>query len=147
MHGVPAALLIAVPALDPAGAVGRAPEARCLLVVSINPESRVKAARGPAAAELRRGEASVFVVKVLNDAGVTAPVAVSGPGIGEGGWLEARFAGRSRLGGKPVEYLLLRLTPREAGKREATFRFDVGQGTQDLGFRAEVPVLFTVREP
>ena len=33
----------------------------------------------------------------------------------------------------------------EAGRREATLTFDVGQGTQDLGFRAEVPVLFTVR--
>jgi hypothetical protein len=40
---------------------------------------------------------------------------------------------------------VLRLTAREGGKREATFRFDVGQGTQDLGFRGEVPVLFTVR--
>ena len=28
--------------------------------------------------------------------------------------------------------------------REATLRFDVGQGSQDLGFRGEVPVLFTV---
>ena len=33
----------------------------------------------------------------------------------------------------------------EAGRREATIAFDVGQGTQDLGFRAEVPVLFTVK--
>ena len=32
-----------------------------------------------------------------------------------------------------------------AGKREATVGFDIGQGTQDLGFRAEVPILFTVR--
>ena len=33
----------------------------------------------------------------------------------------------------------------EAGKREATLGFDVGQGTQDLGFRGECPVLFDVR--
>jgi hypothetical protein len=39
----------------------------------------------------------------------------------------------------------VRLAAHEAGKREATLKFDVGQGTQDLGFRAEVPVLFTVR--
>ena len=32
----------------------------------------------------------------------------------------------------------------EAGRREATISFDVGQGTQDLGFRAEAPVLFDV---
>src|SRR5690606_37536498 len=34
---------------------------------------------------------------------------------------------------------------REAGKREATVSFDIGQGTQDLGFRAEAPVLFEVK--
>jgi hypothetical protein len=128
-----------------ASAVGNALEMHCLLVVSINPESRVKADRGPAAAALRQGTANVVVVKVVNDGGVTAPLAVSGPGIGDGGWLDARFAGTPRLRGGRVEYLFLRLTPREAGKREATFRFDVGQGTQDLGFRAEVPVLFSVR--
>src|SRR5437764_609027 len=33
----------------------------------------------------------------------------------------------------------------EAGKREATLGFDVGQGTQDLGFRGEAPVLFDVK--
>jgi hypothetical protein len=41
--------------------------------------------------------------------------------------------------------VILRLRSSEAGKREATLQFDVGQGTQDLGFRAEVPILFTVR--
>ena len=51
------------------------------------------------------------------------------------------------LSGQPVEYVLLRLTARQAGKREATLMFDVGQGTQDLGFRNEVPILFTVRPP
>jgi len=40
---------------------------------------------------------------------------------------------------------VLRLRASAAGKREATLKFDVGQGTQDLGFRAEVPVLFTVQ--
>jgi hypothetical protein len=39
----------------------------------------------------------------------------------------------------------MKLTPAQSGKREATLAFDAGQGTQDLGFRAEVPVLFTVR--
>ena len=50
------------------------------------------------------------------------------------------------LSGARLEYVPLRLTPHESGKREATLKFDVGQGTQDLGFRAEVPVLFTVRK-
>jgi len=42
--------------------------------------------------------------------------------------------------------VVLHLIGREAGKREATLQFNVGQGTQDLGFRAEVPVLFTITE-
>jgi hypothetical protein len=142
-----ACLMAALSGLGPGAATAEAQEARCLLVVSINPESRVKAVRGSALAELRHGVPTVVTVKVVNEAGVTAGVSVSGPGTGEGGWLDARFAGSNRLRGSRVEYLRLRLTPREPGKREATFRFDVGQGTQDLGYRAEVPVLFTVRTP
>jgi hypothetical protein len=33
----------------------------------------------------------------------------------------------------------------DSGRREATLGFDVGQGTQDLGFRGEVPVLFDIQ--
>src|SRR5947208_2112488 len=44
-----------------------------------------------------------------------------------------------------VEYAVALLYSSEAGKREATLAFDVGQGTQDLGFRGEVPILFDVR--
>ena len=44
-----------------------------------------------------------------------------------------------------MEYVLLLITSSEAGHREATLAFDVGQGTQDLGFRGEAPVLFDVR--
>jgi hypothetical protein len=44
---------------------------------------------------------------------------------------------RSRL-----EYRIIQLYSRDAGKRDATFSFDTGQGTQDLGFRNEVSVLF-----
>jgi hypothetical protein len=127
----------------------------CLLGVTINPESRVKGQRGPRAAELVRGRATLVLVKVQNDGGVTHPLAVDGAEIVRAGadkaaWLEAEVvplvADKNKLSGRRLEYVALRLTAREAGKREATFKFDVGQGTQDLGFRAEVPVLFTVRE-
>lgn len=127
----------------------------CLVAVSINPESRVKAARGPAAAELRRGQERVVLIKVVNEAGGTPALTVSGPQVragkepAPGQWLEARVLAEPPLAktltGGRLEYLPLRLVPHEAGKREATLKFDVGQGTQDLGFRAEVPVLFTVR--
>jgi hypothetical protein len=50
-----------------------------------------------------------------------------------------------RLSGLEAEYVLVLLHSSEAGKREATLVVDVGQGTQDLGFRSELPVLFDVR--
>lgn len=51
----------------------------------------------------------------------------------------------AQLSGLEVEYALALIYSSEAGKREATLAFDIGQGTQDLGFRAELPVLFDVR--
>jgi len=141
---------------------------QCLIGVSINPESRVKAARGPRSAELVVGKESVFLIRVLNEAGVTHPLSVQSPQMRAPGestkerWLEASVCStplsssrpkkkevpaeqkEEKLTGQKVEYLLLRLRAHEAGKREATLVFDVGQGTQDLGFRAEVPILFTI---
>jgi len=49
------------------------------------------------------------------------------------------------LSGLEVEYAIALIGSSESGKREATIGFDVGAGTQDLGFRGEVPVLFDVR--
>ncbi len=127
----------------------------CLISVSINPESRVKAARGPAKAELMQNVWTVMLVKVQNDGGVTAGLRVYGPQIRSSSnadnarWLDAEIFAKkpmtARLSGTPLEYVVLRLRSSEAGKREATLQFDVGQGTQDLGFRAEVPILFTVQ--
>ena len=49
---------------------------------------------------------------------------------------------KPRLSGLLVEYRILQLYSRDVGRREATLEFNVGQGTQDLGFRSELPVLF-----
>jgi hypothetical protein len=129
----------------------------CLIAVSINPESRVKATRGPGFVGLRQDQPMLVLIKVHNDAGVTHRLRVSGPELrhgresGAGRWLQTDLVTEppfgAELSGQRVEYRLLRLTPRESGKREATFQFDVGQGTQDLGFRAEVPILFSVHPP
>jgi hypothetical protein len=51
----------------------------------------------------------------------------------------------SSLSGLEVEYAIALVFSSESGKREATIGFDVGQGSQDIGFRGEVPVLFNVR--
>ncbi|HWG46209.1 MAG TPA: hypothetical protein VN688_25840 [Gemmataceae bacterium] len=151
--------LLAKKADDPNAAVRAVQkllDPHCLLAVSINPESRVKAMRGPAIAKLRQNEETIVLLKIHNDGGVTHQLRLRGPEItragerGEDRWLRAVLVVDApfgaKLSGRRLEYRLLRLTPREAGKREATFQFDVGQGTQDLGFRAEVPVLFSIRE-
>ncbi len=49
-----------------------------------------------------------------------------------------------RLSGLDIEYVILTVSSTESGRREALLQFDVGQGTQDLGFRGETPVLFQV---
>lgn len=48
------------------------------------------------------------------------------------------------LSGLPVDYVIALIYSSESGRREATIGFEVGQGTQDLGFRGEVPILFDV---
>jgi hypothetical protein len=93
---------------------------------------------------------------VLNEAGVTHALSLEGPQIigpkenAKDRWLHAtvypEHPSSQKLSGQKVEYVLLRLKAEKAGKREATLIFDVGQGTQDLGFRAEVPILFTIKE-
>lgn len=126
----------------------------CLLVVSINPESRVKAARGAASAQLPLQREAVVLVKVVNEAGVTHALQISGPElrrqneVDERRWLtlvaHSEPPLRRALSGHRLEYRLVGLVANQSGKREAILKFDVGQGTQDLGFRAEVPILFTV---
>ena len=47
------------------------------------------------------------------------------------------------LSGVPVEYRILEVYSRDAGQRAAELKFDVGQGTADLAFRSDIPVVFT----
>jgi hypothetical protein len=134
-----------------------------LVVVTINPESRVKAARGPAPANLQQAGFVPAIVKVVNDSTVTMPLRINSPQAGlvySGGAAGNKPSGKGRflqvemftsppltgrLSGLKAEYQLALISSSEAGKREATLAFDVGQGTQDLGFRAEVPILFDVK--
>ena len=51
----------------------------CLIGIEINPESRVKAVQGPAQPRLVQNGWSVFLVKVHNEAGVTAELAAVSP--------------------------------------------------------------------
>jgi hypothetical protein len=148
-----------------------------LFIVELNPESRVKARRGPARAVLQQGGHTPVIVKVVNLSTVTKELRVSSPQAGQvyAGMtpLSAKRMQRERLrevevktdntnhfldlemvtsppmtpylSGLEVEYALALIHSRDAGKREATVAFDVGGTTQDLGFRAEVPVLFDIQ--
>lgn len=132
---------------------------RALIGVYINPEMRVKVQAGQATPTLVEGGWRPFLVKVQNDAGTTASLRVRSPQAGRlhearqdqvaDRWLDAElFNGapmKAELGGLPLEYRILQLYSRDAGKREAKLAFDVGQGTQDLGFRGETDILFECR--
>src|SRR5215831_3807289 len=131
----------------------------CLVGININPESRVKVQEGPARPELMEQGWRSFLVKVQNEAGVTAVLVAESPNAGrlagtpEGmvgrRWLDLQMFNkqpmRERLSGLEVEYRILQLYARDAGKREAKLSFNVGQGTQDLGFRNDVDILFAAK--
>src|SRR5881394_1975021 len=134
----------------------KALDAHCLFGVSINPEMRVKVDQGPAKPQLVEQGWRVFLVKVQNESGTTSRLKVESPNVGRlhgsaqsevlNRWLETEFFDkqplRETLSGLAVEYRILSLYSRDSGRREAKFSFNVGQGTQDLGFRNEVDVLF-----
>ncbi len=128
----------------------------CLAGITINPESRVKVVPGPAPRELDQNGWRVFLVKVDNQAGVTAPlqaespqalpIAGSPPADVRDRWLEMNmFQSRplaESLSGIQLEYRPLLLYSRDPGKRTAVLAFNVGQGTQDIGFRNDVSLTF-----
>ena len=139
----------------------------CLVGVTINAESRVSVEEGPAAKDLVQQGWRTFLVKVANRAGITAELKAEGPNLlpmvkpGTGSpdpkivitpadaadrWLDcvvmASQPQKPGLSGLGLEYRVIQLFSRDAGKREARLGFNVGQGTQDLGFRASVPILF-----
>lgn len=154
---------IALPdAAESAAKIQEAFDARTLFVVTINPEMRVKAVQGPAKAELVEQGWRLFLVKVINEAGTTAPLAVTSPQAARSfnvsshtpdselsnreRWLDFELYDkppmRGTLSGAKVDYALISVYSRDAGKLEGRFTFDVGQGTQDLGFRSDCDVLF-----
>ncbi|HVK14638.1 MAG TPA: CehA/McbA family metallohydrolase [Gemmataceae bacterium] len=138
-------------------------DARALLQVTINPESRVKVANGPGSTTIQQSGFTPVIVKVVNEAVAKGKLRVSSPQAGpvqsqDPKRVKQDLSGRfldlslhtgppltANLSGLKVEYAVLLIYSSEAGKREATIAFDVGQGTQDLGFRGEAPVLFDVK--
>src|SRR2546428_10627835 len=69
---------------ESAAALQEALDPLCLAVVTINPESRVKVAEGPAAKELVQDGWRAVLVKVINEAGVAAAPRVQRPDAAPG---------------------------------------------------------------
>ncbi|NND98076.1 MAG: CehA/McbA family metallohydrolase [Pirellulaceae bacterium] len=146
----------------------------CIAEVNINAESRVKVSEGPGKKELLQNGWRTLLVKVHNQAGINPELVVQSPNAaavyqkGKGPrqkpmsdddlvrpsdlpdrWLDVSMLNREplkkRLSGLLVEYRPITLYSRDAGKREASLAFNIGQGTQDIGFRNAVPILFDCR--
>jgi hypothetical protein len=147
------------------------------LVVSLNPESRVKVAAGTLKPVLQQAGYTPVLVKIANDSTVTSRLRISSPQSGPVYAGAAEFTMKrqdqvplaknqnvnkatdrfldvamyrrppmtAELSGLKCEYALALIYSTESGQREATIGFDVGQGTQDIGFRGQVPVLFDIR--
>jgi hypothetical protein len=144
----------------------------CLFMVDINPEARVKVLRGPASATLMQSGWKSFLVKVHNQARVPAKLEVESPNAlapffkSTGapkmkhehnltqGQVENRFLDISiyrnrplqpNLSGLLLEYAVVQIFSKDAGQRQAEISFNIGQGSQDIGFRNSVDILFNVK--
>src|SRR5207248_1358379 len=116
-----------------------------LIVVNVNPESRVKAKRGPANVRLQEGGYTPVLLKVVNESTVTKPLNISSPQGGavyaspfskkyndekkvdRNNFLDVAMYTKApmsdKLSGLKVEYALATVYSKEPGKRGATFQF------------------------
>lgn len=144
----------------------------CLALIDINPESRVKVDPGPAQASLMQEGWTTYLVKIHNQAHITAVLEAESPNAQAvlhrstfsprmleknrltPGQIDNRFLEISMyrdrplqpdLSGLGLEYAVIQIYTREAGKREVKLGFNVGQGTQDIGFRNTIDILFDIK--
>ncbi|MCH2201435.1 MAG: CehA/McbA family metallohydrolase [Fuerstiella sp.] len=133
-----------------------------LVDVHINPEARVKVTSGECPARLQQQGWRTFLVRVHNEARVTARLNVTSrnneptmdfaqegtitPAEVQERWMKVEMLDKkplnTRLSGLPLEYRILTVFSRDAGEREGHLAFDVGHGSQDIGFRNDLHVLF-----
>jgi hypothetical protein len=167
-----AALTAAENSSDPAvvlAALDRLVGGRCLAEVRINPEARVSIVRGPAEARLVEQGWRAFLVKVRNEAGVTGRLAIESPqarpvyrpATGNAmappsvrpadivdRWLAVEMFDdkpmEPQLSGLDLEYRVVALYSRDRGKREAQLGATVGSGSEDIGLRNRVAIVFHV---
>jgi hypothetical protein len=143
----------------------------CIAIVNINPEARVKVQPGHAPAKLVQGGWTTFLVKVYNDAGINAQLQVESvnalPPIHRStqqpqvkkedqisrGQVDNRFLEIQmyrnqpllpNLSGLKLEYAVVQIYSKDAGQREVELGFNIGQGSQDIGFRNSTNILFNI---
>ena len=125
-----------------------------LLSVSVNPESRVKIHSLQPKITLRCDRPRMFLIRVENTAGITAPLNLSPidlavDPVASADWctvevIESPLTSREFTGALR-EYKVMRITPHKSGLREVRITGDAGQGTQDLGFRATTDLLLEIK--
>ena len=152
-----------------ANAVERLVASRCLAEVRINPEARVSVTRGPAEARLVEHGWRAFLIKVQNEAGVTARLAMESPqarpvyrpatgnAMAPPSVRQSDIADRwlalemyddkplePQLSGLPLEYRIVTLYSRDRGRREAQLGAAIGSGSEDIGFRNRTAIVFRI---
>ena len=127
-------------------------EQSLFLRVIISPESRVRVLAGKLVPGLVQGEWIEAPISIENQAGVTSSIRFESEQflddrLGESRmrWLRVVFVPDSPLTGASLEHRTLRIWSRDQGVRAAVISVNVGQGTQDLGFRSELVQTFLVR--
>jgi hypothetical protein len=135
------------------GNLRNAAEPLTILKVQINPESRVKLAPVTLPESLVHHRTQRFLIEIHNEARIQAPLRIraldqSSGDVQPADWCDVRLmenlVSSSILSGEETEWKLLELRSDLGGRREVRFETDVGQGTQDLGFRASADVLLKV---
>jgi hypothetical protein len=149
--------------------IQRVLDVRCLLAIRINPESRVSVSRGAAPPRLVQQGWRAFLMKVQNEAGTTGTLGVESPqarpvyrrgtglAMAPHSVLPADVADRwlvvdtfrdkpmePQLSGLDLEYGIVLLYSRDAGRREAQLGAQLGVGSEDIGFRSRTAVLFEI---
>lgn len=144
----------------------------CLNTIRINPEGRVKVDRGLAQATLIQGGWTSFLVKINNDAGITAKLEAESPNAAKPyhspsfepnvkkenvltpGQVANRFVEiqmysnrplQPNLSGLKLEYAVVQIYSKDAGQREIAIGYNVGHGSQDITYRNVTPILFLIK--
>jgi hypothetical protein len=137
-------------AADSSASLAAVVEPLVVLRVDVNPESRVKMAAVSPLPELVVDRTYRVLLEVSNAARIRAPLRVMATDRSTTPPRLARFcevglvdgiASSSFLSGAEREWKIVEIRLLEAGRREVHLEADVGQGTQDLGFRAAADLL------